>query len=471
MEEAICAIATPRGEGGIGIVRISGEQAVVMASSLVRLHSGLPLSQVTSHMLYQADIFDGAIEDNGGTGSSSHVIDQGLVVVMRTPHSYTGEDVVEIHCHGGPVILHTLCEAFLKTGARLAHPGEFTKRAFLNGRLDLAQAEAVLETIRAKTTVGLRLAQEQLRGSLSRKVDDIRARLIHLLAHIEAAIDFSEEDLSFNQQDVLLDRISSIIHELSGLADTYHEGRMFREGAAAVIVGRPNVGKSSLMNALLKTDRSIVTPFPGTTRDILEEPLNIRGMPIRLLDTAGLHKTADLIEQEGIRRSRTAIEQADLLLAVIDGSLPFDFDEQELLQAAADTPVLLVINKSDLPGRVSSQDLTDFYQRVPIHATVRLSAKTGKGLEDLRDAIRQALLRSDFEAGDTATITSLRHRAALLKANEALKKSLESMTAQLSGEFIAVDLRGALDALGEITGATSTDDILDCVFSEFCIGK
>jgi tRNA modification GTPase len=471
MEDAICAIATPYGEGGIGIIRISGDKAIEVAAMHSRLRSGRSLFDVTSHTLYQADIFDVPIGGPAEAGLCPLPIDQGLVVVMRAPHSYTAEDVVEIHCHGGLVILHALCEAIVAGGARLAQPGEFTKRAFLNSKLDLAQAEAVLETIRAKTTVGLRLAQQQLRGSLSKKLDGVRERLIGLLAHVEAAIDFSEEDISFIAREELLGTLSALVCELSRLADTYREGRIFREGQTAVIVGRPNVGKSSLLNALLRTDRAIVTPVPGTTRDILEETLNIRGIPIRLLDTAGLHETDDAVEQEGIRRSRTAIEDADLLLVLLDGSAPLHCDQQPIVSRHEGQKLLLVINKIDLPTCLSSEALSDLCQRMAAESIVQISAKTGAGLDNLRDAIRSALIGADFEPGDTAILTSLRHRIALLKAVEALKKACESVDSQLSGEFVALDLRGALDALEELTGTTTTDDVLERVFSDFCVGK
>jgi tRNA modification GTPase len=471
MDDTICAVATPFGEGGIGIIRISGENAVEIASGVIRLTSGRPLSEVSGHILCHADIV-GSLPDNPlrpGTAFTS--IDEALVVVMRAPRSYTAEDVVEIHGHGGPLILQYLCEALVAQGARLAQPGEFTKRAFLNGKLDLTQAEAVLDTIRAKTAASLRLAQEQLRGSLSKEVDRIRQRLIHLLAHVEAAIDFTEEGITFIQEQELLQGVESTIKELSCLTASYQEGRVLREGIAVAIVGRPNVGKSSLLNALLRTDRAIVTPIPGTTRDVLEETLNIRGVPVRLLDTAGIRETMDLVEQEGVRRSRAAMEQADLLLVLLDGSVPLTSEDRILVSPDRDKKVVLVINKTDLPRELSPGDLQGLEQAVSADATIWISARTGAGLDDLRDAIRNLVLRPEFEPGETAVVTTLRHRTGLTKAIEALHRSVESISGRLSSEFVALDLRGALDALGEITGETTTDDILDHVFSQFCIGK
>ena len=340
LHDTICAVATPVGEGGIGILRISGEKALDTASPLLRLRCGQPLAALQSHRLYYADILRPSLQPSsrglphdeaGATESMTQALDEALVVVMRAPHSYTGETVVEIHCHGSPLVLHLLSEAVVQAGARLAAPGEFTKRAFLNGRLDLAQAEAVLDTIRAKTASSLRLAQAQLRGTLSTEVNNFRESLLHLLAHVEAAIDFTDEDITFIQSEELESTIRQTKAKITALAEGSKEGRVLREGVMTVIVGRPNVGKSSLLNALVRTDRAIVTAVPGTTRDVLEEVLNMRGVPLRLLDTAGLRHSNDYVEQEGVRRSRSAMEQADLLLIVLDGSVPISQEDRRLL--------------------------------------------------------------------------------------------------------------------------------------------
>lgn len=462
LHDTICAIATPPGEGGIGIIRISGEKAVEVAARLVALRSGLPLDGVASHTLHHADILDPA-------ATARHVpIDEALVVVMRAPRSYTGEDVVELQCHGGFVVLQTICEAVIRAGARLAEPGEFTKRAFLNGRLDLAQAEAVLDTIRAKTASSLRIAQEQLRGGLSREIGAVRERLVGLLAHVEAGIDFVEEDISFIPSAELAAGLTQARDAVSRLLAHCREGRLLREGATAAIIGRPNVGKSSLLNALLKTDRAIVTPIPGTTRDVLEETLNIRGIPVRLLDTAGIRETVDPVEQEGVRRSQAARDQADLLLIVLDGSVPLTPEDRSLLNATTangDQKRLVVVNKTDLPCRLEPSCLpTDC-------SVVCISAKTGEGLDGLRDQIRALLIAPDFDSRETVLVTRLRHQTALQRAFDALTATLASVEEQAAAELIAMDLRAALDALGEITGAVTSDEILDRIFSEFCIGK
>ena len=466
MDDTICAIATPVGEGGIGIVRISGEKAIEITAGLVLLRSAQSLHDIPSHTLQRADVFVTSIPQvTPGRAYHQGPIDEALVVVMRAPHSYTAEDVVEIHCHGGALVLQTVCEGLISRGARLAEPGEFTKRAFLNGRLNLTQAEAVLDTIRAKTAGGLRIAQEHLRGVLSKEIDRMRETLIRLLAHVEAAIDFTEEDITFIGPDELLQGLQQTQSDIRRLAESCREGRILREGISAAIIGRPNVGKSSLLNALLRTDRAIVTAVPGTTRDVLEETLNIRGVPIRLLDTAGVRETNDPVEQEGVKRSRTAMDQAELLLVLLDGSVPLSEEDQDLLAMSQDKRRIVVVNKIDLPDQIQADEFSGFE---PI---VRISATTGEGLDDLRDAIRHAVLRADFEPGERAIVTRARHRASLLKAGESLEDAMESVHADLSGEFVAMDVRGALDALGEITGAVTTDDILDRIFSEFCIGK
>ena len=465
LNDTICAIATPVGEGGIGIVRLSGEKAVDVAAGLVALRSGIRLESAASHVLHHADILDPA------DSTRRAPLDEALVVVMRGPKSYSGEDVVELQCHGGMLILQTVCEALVRAGARLAEPGEFTKRAFLNGRLDLAQAEAVLDTIRAKTAGSLRIAQEQLRGALSREIDAVRENLVGLLAHVEAGIDFVEEDIAFIPTAELTTGLQQAQEAVSRLLAHGREGRILRDGVSAAIIGRPNVGKSSLLNALLKNDRAIVTPIPGTTRDVLEEVLNIRGIPVRLLDTAGIRDTSDLVEQEGVRRSRAALEQADLLLIVLDGSAPLAEEDRTLLQesgAKGNQKRLVIVNKLDLPNRI---DPAFGPPHEPGRGIVGISAKTGEGLDELRDEIRTLLLSPEFEARETVLATLLRHQSALQRTLDALTATFVSVEARAAGELIAMDLRAAIDALGEITGAVTTDDILDRIFKEFCIGK
>jgi tRNA modification GTPase len=474
LDDTICAVATPPGEGGVGIIRLSGTKAVEIADRLTRLRCRKSLASVRSHTLYLADVghFDSlaSSDPERRTGHPQQSpIDEALVVVMRRPRSFTGEDIVEFHCHGGPLILQTLCEAVVAVGGRLAEPGEFTKRAFLNGRMDLAQAEAVLDTIRAKTAGSLRLAQAQRRGLLSREIDVIRQELIGALVHVEAGLDFAEEDIAFVRRDQLVAMLEGMTRRLARLLETAREGRIWREGAAVAIVGRPNVGKSSLMNALARADRAIVTAVPGTTRDVLDEWLRIKGLPVRLLDTAGIRDTKDPIEQEGIRRARQAVDDADLVVALIDQSAELQEEDLALLAGLRERKHIVVLNKSDLPSKIGrdEQAIRTAGDRGP----VVISAVTGAGLDDLRERIGLHLVSAGPEAGDGICVTHLRHNVSLRRAQEALLQAFTALQDDLTGEFVAADLRRAADALGEITGAISTDDILNRIFSEFCIGK
>ncbi len=474
VNDTICAVATAAGEGGVGIVRLSGTDAVEIAGGLAHLRCRKPLASVRSHTLYLADL---VFRSSPATlkpiqqtiDSPAQAFDEALVVVMRGPRSFTGEDTVEFHCHGGPLILQLLCEALVAAGGRLAEPGEFTKRAFLNGRMDLAQAEAVLDTIRAKTAGSLRLAQAQRRGLLSREIEAVRNELVGALAHVEAGLDFAEEDIAFVQRDDLIILLERATRRVSALLQTAREGRIWREGAAVAIVGRPNVGKSSLMNALARTDRAIVTAIPGTTRDVVDEWLRINDVPVRLLDTAGIRDTEDPVEQEGIRRTRQAVEDADLVIALIDQSVALEEADRTLLRSLCKKDSIVALNKSDLPSGL--QDDACLAGFLDGRSSVRISASTGGGLDDLRALIRTKLVSGGLEAGDGLCVTHLRHSLSLRRTEEALLQARTALENELTGEFVAADLRRAADALGEITGAISTDDILDRIFSEFCIGK
>lgn len=475
MEDTICAIATPAGEGGIGILRLSGPQSIAVASRVVRLRSGQTLAGVRSFHLHIADFTEGTSLEPGVDTPSRQVgpWDEGLVVVMRAPRSYTREDVVEIHCHGGALILTRLCAALVRHGARLAQPGEFTKRAFLNGRLDLTQAEAVLDTIRAKTTAALRLAQDQLRGSLSVHVNALRERLIGLLAHVEAGIDFVDEDVRFIGMEELRESLKDAQRRLDFWLASAEQGRILREGLATAIIGRPNVGKSSLLNALSQQDRAIVTPIPGTTRDVLEEYCNVEGIPLRLLDTAGLRETADVVEQEGVRRTRKAMDQADLIIHVLDASQPLQDEDRSLFATLADKRRLIVLNKIDLPPSLAEQELRQGLQSATggTVAIVSVSALTGEGMETLRKAVRSLSLGPSLEPSEIPAVTRLRHCEALTRCRAALQEAIQSVDIGAPPECVALDLRTASNALGELTGAITTDEILDRIFKEFCIGK
>lgn len=471
LEDTICAIATPAGEGGVGIVRLSGPKALIVAGSLVRLRSGKAFRSVASHTLHLADLILPPSPTNPGQSmrlgraSAGRILDEALVVCMRAPRSFTGEEVVEFQSHGGTLILSSLLRACIQAGARLAEPGEFTKRAFLNGRLDLSQAEAVLDTIRAKSAASLAMAQRQLRGDLGKEVANARGALLGLLAHLEAGIDFIEEDITFLHNDELSQRVCEAAGIVQRLLASAAQGRLLREGARVAILGRPNVGKSSILNRLLKEDRAIVTEIPGTTRDVIEEAVDLGGITVHLLDTAGIRQTDDVVEREGIRRSRAAQEDSDLQLIVIDGNEAFTADDFSLLKDAAKAKHVIVVNKADLPLQV---DLAAFEGRV---RTVTVSAKTGSGVEALKEEIRSQLVGPGAEATDSVMVTNVRHQAALIRAAESLHQAAGAIASGMAAEFVAIDIRGAADALGEITGEISTDEILERIFSEFCIGK
>lgn len=471
LEDTICAIATPVGEGGIGIVRLSGSQALQVAGGLVRLRSGKPLNSVETHTLHLADIVTPASLNQPAQstrrfhGSGIDLLDEALVVYMKAPRSFTGEDVVEIQSHGSGLVLSLVCRACVAAGARLAEPGEFTKRAFLNGRLDLSQAEAVLDTIRAKSAASLGIAQRQLRGDLAREVEMARAALLGLLAHLEAGIDFVEEDIAFLKKQEVVSTIEETAALVRRLQSTAREGRLLREGARVVIVGRPNVGKSSILNRLLREERAIVTPIPGTTRDVIEESVDLEGVTVHLVDTAGIRETEDAIEREGIKRSRSAQQEADLQVIVVDGSLALTEDDLVLIGRALSEKHVIVLNKSDLPRQVPQSSLD------PGAVCVSVSAKTGAGIDGLRAAIRSQLIGAGGETSESVMIMNVRHQTALDRAAEALGEATGSLGAGMATELVALDLRTAADALGEITGAITTDEILERIFSEFCIGK
>jgi tRNA modification GTPase len=452
-QDTICAVSTPPGEGGIGIIRVSGKEAVPIASGIFRPRAEAAPALGVSHTLRFGHIVDPA---------TGELVDEVLVSVMRAPATYTREDVVEINCHGGMVPLWRTIELLVAAGARQAEPGEFTKRAFLSGRIDLAQAEAVMDIIRAKTDLALRAANEQLRGGLSDEISALRDRLISIIASVEAGIDFPE-DMESETGKKLGQEVTRVLDGIDGLLSSASLGRILRDGFATAIVGRPNVGKSSLLNALLRQDRAIVTEVPGTTRDVLEEYVNVAGVPLRILDTAGIRHSHDVVEQEGIRRSLAAMGSADIVLVVLDGSQQLTPEDRLVLDKVNGKNAIAVINKSDLPQKLESNEQPA--------AQVAVSCRTGAGLEDLRRAIGDMVKKGTIASREHTWAVNQRHRSALEQTKGSLQRALEAITSGLSPEFIAVDLRGALDSLGLIIGATYTEDILERIFNDFCIGK
>lgn len=454
-QDTIAAIATPLGEGGLAMVRVSGRDALAVVDRCFepRGRSSARPSAAASHTIQ----FGRILHDG-------RVVDEVLVGVMRAPRTYTREDVVEVSCHGGVLPARLVLDAVLAAGARLAGPGEFTQRAFLNGRIDLAQAEAVADVIHARTALALAAAEEQLAGRLSRRIHRVRDELMNVLAHVEAHLDFPEEDLAPDDEARLAARLDEGLGLLDELLRTAHEGQLLRQGLRAAIVGRPNVGKSSLLNELLGQDRAIVSPLPGTTRDTIEATADIRGLPVIFVDTAGLRAAADAVEEEGVRRSERALEQAELILHVLDAAEPLTSEDDRLLARLAGRKRLLVRNKIDQPVRLVLP--TD--AGAPV---VDVSCLTGAGVEDLKDAIRARVWGGVVGAEMTQVMINSRHEDALRRARQAVVQAREALAGGVALDLVALDLRSATAAVGEVVGQTAVEDLLDVVFSRFCIGK
>ena len=453
MEDTIAAISTPIGEGGIAIIRVSGLRAFDVADRVFHSRRGRP-SDFPSHTLHF-----GTVDSNGD------VIDQVMLAVMRAPRTYTKEDTVEINCHGGVLTARKVLTLCLQSGARLAEPGEFTKRAFLNGRLDLTQAEAVMDLIRAKSDRAHAAAIHELEGHLSAKINQAQDRLLTVLAHIEAHIDFPDEDLGPEVRDDLVRSTGEILSFLQSLLATAREGKILRDGVSVAIVGRPNVGKSSLLNALLGKDRSIVTPTPGTTRDTIEESASIRGVPFRFTDTAGIRRTRGTAEQLGVNRSHKALADSEIVLHVCDASRPLTAGDYEIMRTCRNRNAILVLNKADLPQRLHLPvTITD-------HECVLVSALRGDGLDILRTKLVDLAYSGTVGIADVDVAINARHTASLETAYKYLTGACHMLKTIEPLEIVSQHLRKSLDCMGEIVGKTSTDDILDRIFSAFCIGK
>lgn len=453
VRDTIAAISTPVGEGGVGIVRISGPDALDIGHRIFRSKSSGGLK---SHRFSYGTVLDPV---------SGDLVDEAMVVFMKGPNSYTREDVLEIQCHGGTLVVSRVLSLVLTVGARLAAPGEFTKRAFLNGRIDLVQAEAIMDVISSRTDASLALAQHQREGLLSIRIEGIRKAVLHALAYLEAVIDFPEEDVDVALEGDVMGRIAPAISELRSLIEGFAEGRVLRDGVSVVIAGKPNVGKSSLLNTLLKEKRAIVTAVPGTTRDVIEEVLNIDGLPVRLLDTAGIRESDDHVEQEGVRLSLDRIPKADLVLFVVDGSAPFDGDDEIIRQAIGDKCSIVVMNKSDLPKRCELPgELAG--------SLVAISTRDGSGISELRHTIYATFVHGKAtDSREFVAVSKARHRDSLVRSLAALERFERNVLDGVSHDILPIDLRDALNAVGEVTGETTADDVLDLIFSSFCIGK
>ncbi len=457
-EETIAAISTPPGEGGIGIVRISGPKAFTIAKNIF-IAKKLDWKDVESHRLIYGHIVD----------RSGNVLDEVLLSYMKGPYSYTKEDVVEINCHGGIVPLRKVLEIVLKEGVRLAEPGEFTKRAFLNGRLDLAQAESVIDLIRSKTEAGLKLALSQLKGDLSKKINGLQDILLSLLAKVEANIDFPEEDLDEATGREIVSKSKKLLKEINVLIKGAETGKIYRDGISTIIIGRPNVGKSSLLNALLRENRAIVTEIPGTTRDIIEEFINIRGVPLKIIDTAGLRETDDIVEKIGVEKTREMIKRADLVLLVLDAAGGLKEEDYHIINLIDGKRAIFIVNKTDVEQkRIKEKEVKVLASGKPV---LWISALKEEGLDDLEDKIVDMVLGGQVSASDAVFVANIRHEQSLKRAAQHLSEAIQSITQKVPVDVAAIDIRAAWEALGEINGSTVTEDLLDRIFADFCIGK
>ncbi len=447
-QSTIAAIATPPGDGGVAIIRLSGSEAVAFANPIFSKN----ILEFESNKLYFGSILN----------ADQTVLDQGMLVVMRAPHSYTGEEVVEIHCHGGHFLSKKILQRVLDLGAQIAKPGEFTERAFLNGKMDLSQAEAVQTLISAKNDYALKSATEQLEGSLSKKIKTLQKDLIESAAVLEAWVDFPEEGIEYMSFQELVEGLQSVQSEMKALIKSYDNGRILHEGFTICLIGKPNVGKSSLMNALLKKERALVTPIAGTTRDTIEEALLIDGITYRLIDTAGIRQTDELVEKMGIERASKSIEEADLILLVLDSSAPLTQEDKDLITKLKDQKVLVLWNKSDLKQAKQEE--------LPFKETLQISAQKGDGLDRLYSSIPK-LLMGEINLTSEIYLTEIRHKDALEEANKLLEKVIHELQKESSPEWMTFDLKSCLRSLSSIIGMDITENILSSIFSKFCIGK
>ena len=470
MNDTIVAVSTPIGEGGIGIVRLSGKSSLAILDKIFLSKSGKKPSRFKTYTVHYGHIIDNNSGGRRAEGVERRVVDEVILTVMRAPKSYTKEDIVEINCHSGIASLKKILDLCLLNGARLAEPGEFTKRAFLNGRIDISQAEAVLDIIKAKTELSLKSALNNLEGLFSKKINEIRKSLIEIYARIEASIDFSEEDLKGLRKDAIFKRLNTVKNEIEKFIASSNQGRILRQGIKTVICGSPNVGKSSLMNAILKESRSIVTHIPGTTRDTIEEIVNIKGIPVTLVDTAGITDTDHPVEKEGVKRSHVYMESADLVLLVLDQSRKLNKDDLDIINKIKGNKkeTIVVINKADLKNRSDIKKVKKFFPKNPF---TRISALNLKGIDNLENEIKDMVWKGKAPGADFVGVSNQRQLDILRRSVSDIKEAICGHKSRLSMDCISVYVRSSIESLGEITGHTITEEALDKIFSEFCIGK
>jgi tRNA modification GTPase len=474
LEDTIASAATPIGEGGIGIVRISGSRALAIADKIFLSKDGAKPSSYETYTVHYGHIIhrrNVVVENNMAPRrrtTNDEIVDEVLLTVMRAPRSYTKEDVVEINCHGGIQAVKNVLDLVIKLDARLAEPGEFTKRAFLNGRLDLVQAEAVLDVIRAKTESSLKAAMGQLDGRLSKDVSDILDKLIDITSHIEAAIDFPDEQLDIINKKDLIGRTKELIDSVKYLIDSFDEGVILREGVLAVICGKPNIGKSSLMNLLLKRDRCLVAPIPGTTRDAVEEMINIKGVPIRLVDTAGIGVIEDALSKMSADKSKSYIERSDIVLLMLDASAEINEEDLAIIRLVEEKRKIVIINKTDLGKIIDKKSIANLFKKDVI---IEMSVEKNKNIELLENTLRDTVYSGKFTQGEGSIITNIRHKELIDKAFNNVVSAARLIKEGNHPELIAIDLKEAVFSLGLIIGRSVSDDVLDRIFENFCIGK
>lgn len=458
--DTIAAISTPMGEGAIAIVRLSGDQAIAIADKLFKGMGGKRLQTVSSHTIHYGQIIDPKTEQ---------VAEEVMVSVMKGPKTFTKEDVVEINCHGGIVSVNRVLQLLLTNGARLAEPGEFTKRAFLNGRIDLSQAEAVMDLIRAKTDRAMNLALGQMEGRLSKLIQKLRQEILETLAHVEVNIDYPEyDDVEEMSHRMLLEKGTYVKEEIEKLLRTSQQGKILRDGLSTVIVGRPNVGKSSLLNSLVHENKAIVTDIPGTTRDVIEEYVNVRGVPLRLLDTAGIRETEDIVERIGVERSRQVLKEADLILLVLNYSEPFTKEDENLFKAVEGMDVIVIVNKTDLPQAIDMEQVQELSKN---HMLVTTSLLEDKGVDELEEAIASLFFEGSIEAGDLTYVSNTRHIALLNQALHSIEEAIQAVEMGTPIDIVQIDLTRTWEILGEIIGDSVHESLIDQLFSQFCLGK
>lgn len=457
--DTIAAISTPPGEGAISIVRLSGDQAVQLADKVYQ-SGNKRLSEVPSHTIHYGHVVD---------PKSNQLVDEVMVSVMRAPKTFTREDVVEINCHGGIVVVNQILQLLLREGARLAEPGEFTKRAFLNGRVDLSQAEAVMDLIRAKTDKAMGLALNQLDGNLSALIRSLRQEILETLAQVEVNIDYPEyDDVEELTTKLLLEKAQMIQQRIQALLATSKQGKVLREGLSTAIIGRPNVGKSSLLNHLLREEKAIVTDIAGTTRDVIEEYVNVRGVPLKLIDTAGIRETEDVVERIGVERSRKALAEADLILLVLNQSEPLTAEDEQLLEATSGLKRIILLNKTDLPAQLEQEKLKKLIENEPVFS---ISVAKNDGLDRLESAISDLFFSGETGERDTTYVSNTRHIALLEKASLSLEEVIAGIDAGMPVDLVQIDMTRCWDYLGEVVGDSVQDELITQLFSQFCLGK